>query len=303
MPYNACKASASCTAYNAVFASAKTCSLFLKGEWGLGKGENLFSREKKFSPFPKNAFTLIELLVVIAIIAILAGMLMPALTQARDRGRTISCAGNLKSITQASMLYTDASDGWIVHSDPRKVGTHIYWRHQIAPYLGYHGEIRAANGKFTTQINSLVRLKKSVFNCPGAETPVSLEKASEFDGKNNIYTYGMPYSYGDKNVRYPGLNWLKITQLRNKGAGDQVLFGDINDKGIGGDVTQGKMCDIWPNLKSDLLRTSMRHSGAGNFGWMDGHVSTRTPYQMIGNTSEKWMNGNWFAYYWMMYAD
>ena len=49
--------------HNSCFASAKTFSLFLKGEWGLGKGENLFSREKKFSPFPKNAFTLIELLV------------------------------------------------------------------------------------------------------------------------------------------------------------------------------------------------------------------------------------------------
>ena len=60
-----------CFLTQTVFASAKTYSLFLKGEWGLGKGENLFSREKKFSPFPKNAFTLIELLVVIAMITIL----------------------------------------------------------------------------------------------------------------------------------------------------------------------------------------------------------------------------------------
>ena len=54
--HHTCKASASCTAHNSCFASAKTCSLFLKGEWGLGKGENLFSREKKFFLLPRKPF-------------------------------------------------------------------------------------------------------------------------------------------------------------------------------------------------------------------------------------------------------
>ena len=62
----------------------------------------------------RRGFTLMELLVVIAIIAILAALLLPVLSRAKDRARDATCVSNLKQWAITWKLYTDENDGYFM---------------------------------------------------------------------------------------------------------------------------------------------------------------------------------------------
>ena len=170
-------------------------------------------------------FTLVELLIVVAIIAILAGMLLPALNSARAKARAISCSSILKQYGTANLMYVGENRDWCVPAQAPEISVcGIYY---------YNQHFRNSLGIKQTPSS---RWFKSSMLCPESDAVQKLStKATAYEIQKGYgwcnRSYGIAYEtlYSESG----SANWSTKTHAyfmpRMKRPSDSVLFGDSLD--------------------------------------------------------------------------
>lgn len=268
-----------------------------------------------------RGFTLIELLVVIAIIAILASLLLPALSAAKSKAKGVICKSNIRQITLGLVLHVDDHGHYPVYNDPTfHMENNALWSQMLEPYT---------NTRWTNPLYKCPEYKGLTIEGKIEGDPLSNPLGSYGYNANGVKwgqsNLGLSgdhskdlFSYDESQLENTQTEIRPVKEFQVKAPSDMIALGDAHLAFINSanmqtyynlDIPEGTysswgFLDInhrnyWQRIKplrANIIRAvQQRHRGRYNVGFCDGHIESIPRLKLFSRAEEtlrRWNNDN-----------